>query len=379
MDIRFESTPIADKSINLNESICMSPVSPLYNNNHSFSTPKLTKGDKGACLGDFLATRKSSTKKRMLDVETNKKNRRINPTNVNQRKCSINFKDTENSYTFEEKSHQYESSVDQKKSMLEERIFSNSSSFEKKNVNKTRIKTQLFETQEVTLEKRRITYKKELDAAISLYAFIIRNNLLVNVGSEIHYLLSLLLSTEMNDFTYISEDKFEPWKMFQSVHNVLYFISNVLFSIKLIIATFDGWILKNIYENSNFRLFCNCNDKQDIIINKSLIESNVNTNNDNVNFDTDTDNRRMFPSDQSFQAFRKQRDLFYDILRIWEQNHLAINWNFSLALSGKIKTLFNLSNDSANFRHMAKLFKAQLLRSYNKGNLVNVGMQIVRY
>lgn len=368
----LESTPKTDKTLNLDEAICMSPMSPLYNNNHSFTTPK-QKNDRTICLGDFMITRKSSTKKRTSDVDSNRRTRRINPTNINQRKCAINFKDTENSYSFKEKElQQCENSVDQRKIMLQERMFINPASFDNNNVNKARIKTQLFDIQDVKVEKCRVTYKKELDVTVSIYSFIIHNNLLVNIGSELHYLLTLLLNTNMTDLTYISEDKFEPKHMFQSVHNILYFISNVLMSIKDIIATFDGWILKNIYENKNFKLFCNSNETPNINISRSLNDLNISENNGNVNFDTDTDNRGMFPSDQSFQAFRKQRDLFYDILRIWEQNHLANNWNFSLSLSGKIKTLFNLSDDSANFRHMAKLFKAQLLNSCNKENFANV-------
>ncbi len=37
----------------------------------------------------------------------------------------------------------------------------------------------------------------------------------------------------------------------------------------------------------------------------------------NVGFHSDTDGRENFPSDRTFQDFRKQRDLFYELLRKW--------------------------------------------------------------
>ena len=37
-----------------------------------------------------------------------------------------------------------------------------------------------------------------------------------------------------------------------------------------------------------------------------------------VRFQSETDNRENFPDAQTFQDFRKQRDMFYDILRGWK-------------------------------------------------------------
>lgn len=83
----------------------------------------------------------------------------------------------------------------------------------------------------------------------------------------------------------------------------------------------------------------------------------------NVCFQIDTDNRENFSSAVAFHTFRKQRDAFYDILRIWEENHLVPGWVFQIALGGKIRTMLTLHNDSTNYYHIARLFKSQLLIS----------------
>ncbi|KAG5895355.1 hypothetical protein JTB14_003152 [Gonioctena quinquepunctata] len=43
-------------------------------------------------------------------------------------------------------------------------------------------------------------------------------------------------------------------------------------------------------------------------------------------------------------------------------------WNFSIGLGSKIKTLFSLQGDAANFMHFSRLFKAQLLSTCGKSH-----------
>ncbi|XP_020292800.1 codanin-1 [Pseudomyrmex gracilis] len=83
----------------------------------------------------------------------------------------------------------------------------------------------------------------------------------------------------------------------------------------------------------------------------------------NVCFQIDTDNRENFPSVTAFHVFRKQRDAFYDILRIWKENHSVPGWVFQIALGSKIRNMLTMYNDSVNYYHMARLFKSQLLIS----------------
>lgn len=83
----------------------------------------------------------------------------------------------------------------------------------------------------------------------------------------------------------------------------------------------------------------------------------------NVSFQIDTDNRENFSSAIAFHTFKKQRDAFYDILRIWEENHLMPGWVFQIALGGKIRSMLTMHNDCTNYYHIARLFKSQLLIS----------------
>ncbi|XP_076753987.1 codanin-1 like protein dlt isoform X1 [Xylocopa sonorina] len=83
----------------------------------------------------------------------------------------------------------------------------------------------------------------------------------------------------------------------------------------------------------------------------------------NVCFQIDTDNRENFPSVIAFLTFKNQRDAFYEIFRIWEENHLVPGWTFQIALGSKIRYMLTLHNDSINYYHFARLFKSQLLIS----------------
>ncbi|XP_029042321.1 codanin-1 isoform X1 [Osmia bicornis bicornis] len=83
----------------------------------------------------------------------------------------------------------------------------------------------------------------------------------------------------------------------------------------------------------------------------------------NVCFQIDTDNRENFPSAITFQTFKNQRDTFYEIFRIWEENHSVPGWTFQIALGSKIRSMLTLHNDAINYYHFARLFKSQLLIS----------------
>lgn len=83
----------------------------------------------------------------------------------------------------------------------------------------------------------------------------------------------------------------------------------------------------------------------------------------NVCFQIDTDNRENFPSAIAFQSFKNQRDTFYNIFRIWEENHTVPGWTFQIALGSKIRSMLTLHNDAINYYHFARLFKSQLLIS----------------
>ena len=86
-----------------------------------------------------------------------------------------------------------------------------------------------------------------------------------------------------------------------------------------------------------------------------------------MRFQIDTDNRENFPSNIAFQCFRKQRDMFYEILKIWDENHTVPGWTFQISLGNKIKTLLAVHVDITNLTHFTRLFISQLLISCIQG------------
>ncbi|XP_046742766.1 uncharacterized protein LOC124409280 isoform X2 [Diprion similis] len=163
-----------------------------------------------------------------------------------------------------------------------------------------------------------------------------------------------------------------PDEYFQTIHNCIYFSTSFLNTQRVLLSLLDRTTLKLLCENNRIATFSpGLQEYLSQCYRGKLNESSqlkqhfntFSTTEANVSFQIDTDNRENFPSLVGFQSFRKQRDLFYDVMRIWETHHLAPGWVFSIALAGKIRTLLSLHNDAANYCHFARLFKSQLLLS----------------
>nr|XP_039267405.1 codanin-1-like isoform X1 [Styela clava] len=84
-----------------------------------------------------------------------------------------------------------------------------------------------------------------------------------------------------------------------------------------------------------------------------------------VPFEADTDDRSNFPSDKSFHAFRKHRDLFYSILREYEDRRNDPNFNIQNHLAGKIKNLVLQVKSTATYKPFVRLFVSQMLQGAN--------------
>lgn len=408
----------------------MSPISPLYRNNASLLNSKnknwnvKKSSDKSSlCLGDFIVnSRKSSTKKRAQKCLTDRlsenvssesagkaRTRRINPTNVNQKKMCPNFGKTENSFNFED-SVELPDNLTQRNVLVEERLKVISRPISTNTIQIQRPRTCSTGKAEIIPELKLVTFKENLDILISVYVILLDYNLVLNVCSELHFLTSLLLCRQFGNKSFkLSDDtcdvlngintlnhsdltveecdnikfvlnlngcakigkKLNLERIFSSVHNVVYFTVKSLESQLRVLEILDKDTLKLILNNRNVSAFSSNFHKtlSKIFDSKDdkLIERRPSVSSEtNVCFISDTDNRENFPNDPSFHAFRKQRDLFYEILRIWEKNRLQADWNFAVALGGKIRALLSLHNNSVNFVHLARLFKAQLLTTCGK-------------
>ncbi|XP_012280996.1 uncharacterized protein LOC105700032 [Orussus abietinus] len=181
-------------------------------------------------------------------------------------------------------------------------------------------------------------------------------------------------ASDISSTNYIEEknvDNHTKKRYLRTIHNCAYFSTNVLNNQRTLLNILDRTTLKLLLENNIIGVFkpelkeyvnklydtkLSVSIKVKEPYNFSILEKNV-------CFQKDTDNRDNFPSETAFHTFRRQRDMFYQILKIWEENHLKEGWTFSVSLGAKIKSLLTVHNDAVNYFHFARLFKSQLLTS----------------
>lgn len=374
----LSSTPFVVKN-GLNSSVYESPISPLYRQNASFSSKKTNS----MCLGDFIVQNRKSTGRKK------DKSRRINPTCLTERKG--NFGKCQNSFDF--KREVEELPVDGGRNVLMEQCLK---------IVSRGVPPKTITNKSFCLEKDKsgsavdinlVTQREKLDVAIRVYSAILRHNLALNLSTELYFLVCLLFRKHFNKNNDENIDGIAVLNasdcglaailtkpasfaaIFQSIHNVIYFAVKTIENLADFFEIFDKPTLKLLAEHKHLSTLSAELSAKLTAFSAKKAETPPEVFNDpsevNVCFISDTDNRENFPNDQSFSAFRKQRDLFYEILRVWEKNHLMGGWSFKLALGGKIRALLGLHHEAVNFMHLARLFKNQLLSTYERQNVVS--------
>lgn len=217
-----------------------------------------------------------------------------------------------------------------------------------------------------------VKFRKELMILARLYSLFLDTNLVCNITSEMNLIISLLIVQEPTELTSVKEvDNGTALKFFVSVHDCVLFATAVLNEQRLFLSTLDKACLKLLINNKRISTFTPqlweylCDLFQLRSANKSSLNSST-VIQSSVCFQSDTDNRENFPNDKAFSSFRKQRDAFYEILAIWEENHTLPGWAFNVALGQRVRSLLGLNDEPANFVHFARLFRSQLLGSCRK-------------
>lgn len=333
-----------------------SPVSPLYNGNASLCRPK-TDRPSPLCIGDFISTKKA---------EDNPKLKRINPTRLCQRKLTTSFTKTENSFNFQKAKDvevHPENVSDARNLLVTERT----------KILPLAVKTVTRPTvavlnSEIEADVKLVTFQSNIDCVVKLYVSVLHNRLVLNVTCELHFLISLLVKKQfflphIEDGATISNDD-----LFNTIHNIVYFSIKCLECLTDYFKYYDNVTIRTLLQLDRIPAFSTSLHDQlrSLAENKPERRIDVPINNSEIiGFNSETDNRNNFPTSESFQAFRKQRDLFYEVLRIWETNHRLDGWNFT-NLSGKIKSLLLIHGSAVNYMHLARLFKANLINSCQK-------------
>ncbi|XP_075700831.1 codanin-1 isoform X2 [Rhinoderma darwinii] len=219
----------------------------------------------------------------------------------------------------------------------------------------------------------KVSSKKNLKVLAELYSACITEHLVPNIFLEFFFVLQLLTSrgpsgTDDRDcelkITRGSKDAVDH-KHLQSVHNCVYFAVLVLDFQFTVISLLDKSTLKLLAENERIGTFSPILQERLLEAHRTstgkvslLLPSTLHS----VSFQPETDNRSNFPSDRSFHIFKKQRDIFYELLREWEDYHEKSDWDFERGLGNKIRAMmFNLSV-ACNHSHFARLFQRQLIQ-----------------
>ncbi|NXI14373.1 CDAN1 protein, partial [Irena cyanogastra] len=219
----------------------------------------------------------------------------------------------------------------------------------------------------------KVSCKKQLECLAQLYSSCIAENLVPNIFLELFFVLQLLTSKgtstaeDGDSDPEISERNrgVSGRQHFESVHNCVYFAVRVLDYQYEIISHLEKGMLKLLAENERIASFSPTLHKrlrQAYESSTAKVSLLLPCSVQSVSFQPETDNRSNFPSDRAFHIFKKQRDIFYELLREWEDNHEKTGWDFERVLGNKIRAMMVHLSATCNHSHFARLFQKQLIQ-----------------
>ncbi|NXB99162.1 CDAN1 protein, partial [Orthonyx spaldingii] len=219
----------------------------------------------------------------------------------------------------------------------------------------------------------KVSCKKQLECLAQLYSSCIAENLVPNIFLELFFVLQLLTSKGTSaaedgdsDPEIIERNRdVSERQHFESVHNCVYFAVRVLDYQYEIISHLEKGMLKLLAENERIASFSPTLHKrlrQAYESSTAKVSLLLPCSVQSVSFQPETDNRSNFPSDRAFHIFKKQRDIFYELLREWEDNHEKTGWDFERVLGNKIRAMMAHLSATCNHSHFARLFQKQLIQ-----------------
>uniref|UniRef100_A0A8C6YR72 Codanin 1 n=1 Tax=Nothoprocta perdicaria TaxID=30464 RepID=A0A8C6YR72_NOTPE len=172
----------------------------------------------------------------------------------------------------------------------------------------------------------KVSCKKQLECLAQLYSSCIAENLVPNIFLELFFVLQLLTSKGSSAE---DEENASRKQHFRNVHNCVYFAVQVLDY--QIISRLEKGTLKLLAENERIASFSPTLHerlRQAYESSTAKVSLLLPCSVQSVSFQPETDNRSNFPTDRAFHIFKKQRDIFYELLREWEDNHEKTGWDF---------------------------------------------------
>lgn len=206
--------------------------------------------------------------------------------------------------------------------------------------------------------------KELLDTFVKIYSTICSQNMVTNITLELNFLFTVLT---YSDQTFDKEDILSP---FLNLAGCIYFACKTVDSLHLLLMLLDVKTQQLLMENTRIVEFLGA-DFSERIETRLTNDANIARIKQNISavkspmtgipFQASSDNRKAFPSDQHFYSFSKRRDLFYALVRLWEENHLDPDWNMRLTLSQKVGDIVTVHGSVNILYQFARLFAAQLL------------------
>ncbi|TSN67084.1 Codanin-1 [Bagarius yarrelli] len=219
----------------------------------------------------------------------------------------------------------------------------------------------------------KVTHAPELELLAELYSACISENLVPCVFLELFFVLQLLTSrsvstsepTELCSNVCERKTDFLERTYLGNVHNCVYFAVRVLETQFALLSHLDHCTLRLLAENERVATFSpTLRDRlaqaQDTCTAKVIPSHTavIHT----VPFQPATDNRTNFSSDKAFHIFKKQRDIFYELLREWEDYHKEPGWLFEAALGNRVRAMVTQLTAAGSHCHFARLFQKQLVQ-----------------
>ncbi|CAB3233838.1 unnamed protein product [Arctia plantaginis] len=220
----------------------------------------------------------------------------------------------------------------------------------------------------------KVVFKEKIDLLVDIYEILLKNNLIMSVNTEIYFLISILISKQYESDYIAVESKLNEGEMgflLKTIHNSTYFAVKSLWHQRMILeVTLDKTSLKTLGENKKVRSFypalakfllncyglrCEAENTQDRSRPAEHQQSNG-----VICFNLETDNAENFPSMLSFQNFKKQRDMFYEIQR-WYVDTCRSGGSVS-SLRARAKALVAGGAAPANHAHLAALLVQHMLQ-----------------
>lgn len=217
----------------------------------------------------------------------------------------------------------------------------------------------------------RVSSRQRLELVALIYSSCIAENLVPNLFLELFFVLQLLTARRMaatKDSDLESSqgalDSLET-PLFRSIHDCVFFAVQVLEHQFQVLSYLDKGTLKLLAENE--RLLCFSPALQGRL--RAAYEGSVAKvslvippSAQAVSFQPETDNRANFSSDRAFHTFKKQRDVFYEVLREWEDHHEEPSWDFEKGLGSRIRAMMGQLSAACSHSHFVRLFQKQLLQ-----------------